>query len=326
MDWYAGNILSVTSEYYGVEKTIEKEFEVFKGKAGTSGSYGAGAAPCALVAPVSLNSNGENETQPHGITFSESGTKMFMTGNADDVFEYDLTEAYCIDNVSTPLKKDIEITGSGNPTGIVFDPSGTKLFVVDKFSDKVYQFGLTVPWLVTTVNATAGGANHSYDNPISFSITDQEKTAEGITFAPGGHKMFIVGAHGTNKGEVNSYNLSEPYLITSASHAYVYTMSFTDANPSGIIFSESGLKMFISDAGTDTIREYELTIPYLLSSNSTGDADTPSLSMSAVGSTVRDLWFDASGTKLFILEQGARDVTVYELTVPYLLESATIVS
>nr|AIF19467.1 hemolysin-type calcium-binding region [uncultured marine thaumarchaeote KM3_86_G05] len=29
MDWYAENILSVTGEYYGVEKTIEKEFMVF---------------------------------------------------------------------------------------------------------------------------------------------------------------------------------------------------------------------------------------------------------------------------------------------------------
>ena len=34
MDWYAGNILSVTGEYYGVEKTIEKEFEVFPKKTG----------------------------------------------------------------------------------------------------------------------------------------------------------------------------------------------------------------------------------------------------------------------------------------------------
>ena len=30
LDWYAGNILSVTGEYDGVEKTIEKEFEVFR--------------------------------------------------------------------------------------------------------------------------------------------------------------------------------------------------------------------------------------------------------------------------------------------------------
>ena len=264
MDWYAGNILSVTGEYYGVEKTIEKEFEVFKQRDGTSGSYGAGAGDCALVAPVSVNSNGESETNPHGITFSKSGTKMFMIGNADTVFEYELTNPYCIANVSTPLKKDISTTGSGNPTGIVFDPSGTK--------------------------------------------------------------MFIVGSEGTNKGEVNTYNLAEPYLVTSALHASVYTMSFTDANPSGIAFDNSGTKMFISDQGTDTIRAYALQVPYVTSSNSTGDSDTPSLSMTDVGGSVRDIWFDASGTKLFILEQGAKDVTVFKLAVPFVLSSATIVS
>nr|AIE93676.1 hypothetical protein [uncultured marine thaumarchaeote AD1000_39_D02] len=349
MDWYAGNILSVTGEYFGVEKTIEKEFEVFRGQGVIrSGSSGAGAGDCALVAPVSVNNNNEGETNPHGITFSSSGQKMFMVGNKDTVFEYDLSSpfgsdatgadaqtsgmtpssnAYCIDNVSTPSTKSLShVTGMGNPTGIVFDPSGTKMFLVDKHPDKVFQFTVNVPWRADAVNATAGDADHCYCNPESFSITDQEKVAEGITFDPSGTKMFIVGSEGTNKGEVNTYNLAEPYRVTSASHADVYTMSFTDANPSGIVFDTSGTKMFISDAGTDTVREYKLTIPYLLSSNSTGDADTPSLSMSAVGNTVRDIWFDASGTKLFVLEQGGKDVTVYELTTPFTLSSATIVS
>jgi hypothetical protein len=39
MDWYAGNILSVTGEYYGVEKTIEKEFEVFAKKSTNSSCH-----------------------------------------------------------------------------------------------------------------------------------------------------------------------------------------------------------------------------------------------------------------------------------------------
>ena len=44
MDWYAGNILSVTGEYYGVEKTIEKEFEVCSNQRVVRPSnYGAGA-------------------------------------------------------------------------------------------------------------------------------------------------------------------------------------------------------------------------------------------------------------------------------------------
>ena len=207
------------------------------------------------MAPVSVNSNGEDETNPHGITFSKSGEKMYMVGNADTLFEYNLVDAYCIADRDTKQgfsisEKNISTTGSGNPTGIVFDPSGTKLFAVDKNSDKVYQYVVEVPWIATAVNTTAGDSSHCDCNPISFSITDQEKIAEGITFDRSGTKMFIVGSSGAtdnNKGEVNTYNLTVPYLITSASHASVYTMSFTDANPSGITFSNSGTKMFISD-------------------------------------------------------------------------------
>ena len=77
MDWYAGNILSVTGEYFGVEKTIEKEFEVFK-KSGTSANYGAGAGGCAHVSPFSVETQDDT---PQGIAFSKSGEKIFITGN-----------------------------------------------------------------------------------------------------------------------------------------------------------------------------------------------------------------------------------------------------
>jgi len=47
-----------------------------------------------------------------------------------------------------------------------------------------------------------------------------------------------------------------------------------------------------------------------------------------VSGSPRDIWFDASGTKLFVLSRSgsAQVVTVYELTVPFVLSSATIVS
>ena len=327
MDWYAGNILSVTGEYLGVEKTIEKEFEVFK-KSGALISYGAGAGDCAEVgqtatAGVSVNSNGELELQPQGFAFSKSGERMFMIGSTmDDVFEYDLGAtanggAYCLSTLSTPLTFFVN-SKDNLPTGITFNLSGTKMFIVGKTNDKVHQYDLTQPFFV---NATASFAK-------AFSVASQENTPRGITFDPSGTKMFVVGeASGTsNKGEVNAYDLTEPFDIASASHSAVYTMSFTSADPSGIIFDPSGTKMFISDQGTDTIREYALNVPYITSSNSTGDANTPSLSITAVGDSVRDFWFDASGTKLFILDQAGVDVTVYKLTVPFLLSSATIVS
>ena len=140
--------------------------------------------------------------------------------------------------------------------------------------------------------------------------------------------MFIAGADGTDKGEVNVYELTVPYILTSASHIAVYTMSITSAAPAGIAFDPSGTKMFIVDSGTDSIREYALNVPYITSSNSTGDSNTPSLSVTAVSGSPRDIWFDASGTKLFVVSRSgsAEVVTVYELTVPFVLSSATIVS
>ena len=151
MDWYAGNILSVTGEYYGVEKTIEKEFEVFK-KSGALISHGAGAGDCAEVgqtatAGVSVNSNSEAELQPQGFAFSKDGERMFMIGSTmDDVFEYDLNRsgtsinggAYCLSTLSTPLTFFVN-SKDNLPTGITFDKSGTKMFIVGKATDKVNQ-------------------------------------------------------------------------------------------------------------------------------------------------------------------------------------------
>jgi len=73
MDWYAGNILSVTGEYFGVEKTIGKEFEVFKNQGGgSSGSSGSG-----------------------------DGLKMFIAGNGCDcIIQYTLAAAWDVSSAS----------------------------------------------------------------------------------------------------------------------------------------------------------------------------------------------------------------------------------
>ena len=73
MDWYAGNIFSVTAAHNGFEKTIEKEFEVFKNNSGSSGSSGSGTY----------------------------GKKMFVLGAiGDDVNEYTLGTAFDVSSAS----------------------------------------------------------------------------------------------------------------------------------------------------------------------------------------------------------------------------------
>jgi len=92
MDWYAGNILSVTGEYYGVEKTIEKEFEVFRNQGGTSG----------------------------GSASWGTGLKMFIVGNqGDDINEYTLTTAWDVSSASFVDSFSVA-SEDGGPSGIAF--------------------------------------------------------------------------------------------------------------------------------------------------------------------------------------------------------------
>ena len=69
LDWYAGNILFVTGEYYGVEKIIEKEFEVFYKKSSRHG--------CSNNSPFSVASQ---DTNLKASRSSSDGTKLFILG------------------------------------------------------------------------------------------------------------------------------------------------------------------------------------------------------------------------------------------------------
>ena len=92
MDWYAGNILSITGEYFGVEKTIEKEFEVFRNKSGSSGGSGSG----------------------------NSGLKMFIMGyDGNDVNEYTLSTAWDVSSASFVDSFSVA-SEDDSPSGIAF--------------------------------------------------------------------------------------------------------------------------------------------------------------------------------------------------------------
>ena len=119
IDWYAENILSVTGEYYGVEKTIEKEFEVFV-KQTRSG--------CSAAAnPFDVSDRDGDMTS---ITFSSDGSKLFLVGLANDkVHEYKLCQKYNLGSISYTTSfsvADKEI----QPHGIAFNDDGTKMFIV----------------------------------------------------------------------------------------------------------------------------------------------------------------------------------------------------
>jgi hypothetical protein len=98
IDWYDENILSVTGEYNGIEKTIEKEFTVFSQRGYSADPSSIDAAQnsggsCTEVSPLAINSKvgwpgytfTKFETNPQALAFSNDGKKMFVASGETSV-------------------------------------------------------------------------------------------------------------------------------------------------------------------------------------------------------------------------------------------------
>ena len=246
MDWYAGNILSVTGTYYGVEKTIEKEFEVFR-KQGARSGCGAGLNP-------------------------------FDTSDRD-----------------------------GDMTSITFNSDGTKMFLVGKGNQNVYEYKLCKSYSLGSASFTT-----------FFSVSDREAKPEGIAFNSDGTKMFIVGRSGT---DLNEYALSKAFDISSASFTGngctgTGELDPVGAQPAAMNFNADGTKLFVLDKASNIVRESVLGTGFVITSSCTYDDDnkSPDLSdMTGVSEAkAQGMAFNDDGTKMFIV--GEQNDKVYELS------------
>jgi hypothetical protein len=317
MDWYAGNILSVTGEYYGVEKTIEKEFEVFHAKGETNTVTMKSAGDCALVSPVSVSSLNSADSKPQGIEFSSDGTKMFTTGNpgsADSVWHYKLSAPFCIATATYVNGLNVE-SKDNTPTGLAFNPTGAKMYVIGKGSDVILQYNLSERFslasasLVYTLSTTAVSAHAS---------ASVDNAPEDIHFNPTGTKMFIVG---TQNDEIHQYSMYEPFTLSNATHNFTLSVSSEETSPAGIHLNPTGTKMFIVGNGHNEVNQYTLSSPFVLSTATHNSA----FNISSQENNARGIAFDYSGKKMFIIGFTGDDVNVYKLSTPFEISSASFV-
>ena len=272
----------------------------------------ASAGSCADVSPVNLAAqNGK----PQGIEFSNDGKKMYTTGSpgaSDSVWYYELDGPFCIATATFVNAVNVESTDN-TPTGIEFNPTGTKMYVVGKGGDSVYEYDVQTPFIL---NGTAMGDKSTLTD--SFSLSSQETSPEDIHFNSNGKKMFIVG---TQNDEVHQYSLSTPFRVSSASHDFSLNINAQENGPAGIEFNPTGTKMFIVGSGGKEVNEYTMAVKFTLSTAT----HTHTFSVSSQESNPRGIAFDNSGKKMFIIGFTGDDVNVYKLSTPFVLSSASFV-
>jgi sugar lactone lactonase YvrE len=91
---------------------------------------------------VSFSVSGQ-DTNPNGIYFNSNGTRMFMVGQGNDlVYQYTLSTGFDLSTVTYDNVSFDVSTEDTSPSGIYFNPSGTRMFMVGLSTDSVYQYNL----------------------------------------------------------------------------------------------------------------------------------------------------------------------------------------
>ncbi|MFY0598327.1 MAG: beta-propeller fold lactonase family protein [Cyclobacteriaceae bacterium] len=222
------------------------------------------------------------ETGQSGIFFKNDGLRMYTVGfNGDSVGEYQLSSAW--DLSSAQFIQSFHVgSQEGYPTSVFFNPVGTKMYVAGRYGDEVNEYNLGTAWDISTC------VFQHY-----FTVNTEESNTSGLFFNPDGTKMYITGYSGD---DVNEYNLSTPWDVSSASYIQNFSIATEETTPRGLFFRPDGLRMLIVGSSGDGVNEYVLSTPWDISSASYSQ----NLSVRPHQYHPMGVWINPAATKMYI--------------------------
>ena len=199
--------------------------------------------------------------------------------------------------------------------GITFKPDGTRMFVVGMTQDRIFEFDLSTAFDISTATISSNEYNHGSEN----------NDATDIKFNSDGTKLFLAG---TDDQEINEYNLSTAYDVSTITHQNVY-FNGDGLDFVAIAFNTDGTKLFIYDkTGDDSIKQYSLGSPFDLSNavlqkEYTG---TSSKTLVTINKNPQGFAFSSDGSKMYITGKGNQKIKEFTLSTPFDLSNVTLES
>lgn len=190
------------------------------------------------------------------IEFSQDGMHLYMSDLIDDrIYHWELATAWDIDTVirTTFVTVDNVALQETVVTAVAINDDGTRLYTAGSSDDLILQWEVATPYDLST----------AYYEGKSLSVGSDEASIKAMTFRSNGTRLYIVGVSGD---EVNQYDLSTAWDITTAGSPTTFSVAGQDTTPQGIAFNSTGTRMYITgDAGND-INQYVLFTSWQISS------------------------------------------------------------
>lgn len=152
----------------------------------------------------------------------------------------------------------------------------------------------------------------------SFGIAAQGDNPSGIAFNSDGTKMFIPEADGE---EVNEYDLSTGFDVSTALYSRTFSVSAQDTFPSDIDFNSDGTKMFVLGRAGQDVNEYTLSTGFNISTATFAQ----NYSVASQETFPTGLAFNTNGTKMFVIGFTGDDVNEYALSSGFNISTASYV-
>jgi sugar lactone lactonase YvrE len=253
--------------------------------------------------PLGYFSTRPNEFSPHGIFISSDGTKMFTCGqdNGERVYRYDLATAWDASSATLISNQGLSFPA----TGVFFKPDGLKMYFTTSSSDRVHEYNLSSAWDITSLSYVG-----------FFGVGAQDTAPEDLFFKDDGTKMYVVGSSVDN---VNEYDLSTPWSISTASFLQSFSVSSQEGVPNGLFFSSTGTKMYVCGEVKDGPSEYDLSTPWDVSTATY----VQSKSFLSVDNSMEAIFFKSDGTRMFMIGNGNDAIYQFSLSTALDVSTAT---
>ncbi len=196
------------------------------------------------------------------------------------------------------------------PTGVLFNPDGTKMYSTGTVQNKIYMYNLTTPFTVTSATYSSKTCDLTGENDALMFRFNSDGTA-----------IFVLDTATTET--IDKYSLTTAYDISNCSLVAGSPQDFGGGmEMRSFSFSNDGSKIFIFDQDGNnekhSIKEYSLASSF--------DLSNPTLVTEYVGhnsdlNSIEDfaqgLEFSSDGTKMFITGNKEDTILAFSLSNPF---------
>ena len=241
---------------------------------------------------VSLDNSGQEDDIYSGY-FKPDGTELYLTastntGSTDSISQYTLSSAWDLSTASYTNDLDIS-TEVTSPVGTYIKPDGSRLYVTDRFSAKIYEYDLATNWDISTATY----------NSVSIALTISGPA--GLYFKDDGSALYIA-----YFDSLRRYNLSTNWDLSTtlfSEDVYSTRVEGQTAGADSIFFKPDGLSVYFGNS-SDDILKHDLNAAWDLYSfsNDIDIASSSNLVINAQTLNATAFSFDDIGTKIYLCD------------------------